>query len=135
MKPTWTIAHIDNLIAAGKIRGYHLYGDTKHGKRSKYRNKRTEIDGIKFDSEKEAKRYGDLRLMLKAGLIGQLQLQVPFELNPGGTHSLKYIADFTYLMADSGEYVVEDVKGYRTREYLKKKRLMLKVHGIKIKEI
>lgn len=70
----------------------------------------------------------------KQGLIGLLEMQVPFELNPGGTHSLKYIADFVYYDSLTGERVVEDAKGFRTREYLKKRRLMKKVLGIEIKE-
>jgi len=103
-------------------------------KKSKYGNNRKEIDGILFDSEKEAKRYGELKLLKKAGAIGLLELQVPYELNPGGTYSYKYIADFKYIDARTGETVVEDTKGYRTREYVRKRRLMAKVHGIKIKE-
>lgn len=104
-------------------------------KRSKYGNSKTEVDGIKFDSEKEANRYKELRLLLKAGEIGLFRMQVEYELNPGGTHSLKYVADFVYIITATGETVVEDVKGFRTREYKKKKRLMKKVHGIVIKEI
>lgn len=104
-------------------------------KRSKYGNTRKEVDGIVFDSIKEANRYRELKLLLKAGAIGLLELQVPFELNQGGTHSLKYIADFVYLDALTGQKIVEDAKGHRTREYLKKRRLMLKIHNIKIKEV
>jgi hypothetical protein len=103
-------------------------------KKSKYKNTRTEVDGIKFDSEKEARRYKDLLLLRKAGKIGNLRLQVEYELNPGGTHSLKYIADFVYVDAETGKEVVEDVKGSLTTVYKKKRRLMLKVHNIKILE-
>jgi hypothetical protein len=91
------------------------------------------VDDIEFASIKEAKRYKELKLLLKAGEIGMLRLQVPFELNPGGSHSLKYIADFCYITYE-GIHIIEDCKGFRTREYLKKKRLMLKVHSIKIHE-
>jgi hypothetical protein len=94
-----------------------------------------EVDGIKFPSEKEAKRYNTLLFLRKKGFIGQLQLQVPFELNGGGTHSLKYVADFIYIVTATGEKIVEDAKGFRTREYQKKKRLMKKVHNIEIKEV
>lgn len=104
-------------------------------KRSKYGNTETEVDGIKFDSKKEAARYRKLLIMQKAGEIGLIQMQVEYELNPGGTHSLKYLADFVYVLAATGETVVEDVKGFRTSEYKKKRRLMKKVHGITIKEI
>lgn len=104
-------------------------------KRAKYGNSKTEVDGITFDSEKEANRYRKLLLLLKAGVIGLLRLQVEYELNPGGTHSLKYLADFVYIITATGEEVVEDAKGYLTREYKKKRRLMKTVHGIIIKEV
>lgn len=115
----------------------HLFesGQKAPLKKHKYGANKTEVNGIVFDSKKEANRYKELLLLLKAGQIGMLQLQVPYELNEGGTHSLKYIADFVYVDAFTGQTVVEDAKGYRTKEYLKKKRLMLKVHGIKIHEI
>lgn len=103
-------------------------------KRSKYGNKKTEVDGIRFDSEREAKRYKQLLLLQKAGEIGLLRRQVDYELNEGGTHSLKYRADFVYMTKDGVE-VVEDSKGCRTREYLKKRRLMKSIYGIEIKEV
>lgn len=115
----------------------HLFEDvvkTDTPKKHKYGAKRTEVNGIKFDSAKEAKRYSELLILLKAGEIGLLELQVPYELNAGGTHSLKYIADFVY-MTKEGLKVIEDAKGYRTKEYLKKKKLMFKVHNITIKEV
>lgn len=104
-------------------------------KRAKYNNSKTVVDGIEFDSTKEANRYKELRLLLKAGEIGLFRMQVEYELNPGGTHSLKYVADFVYIITATGETVVEDVKGFRTREYKKKKRLMKKVYRTVIKEI
>lgn len=104
-------------------------------KRSKYGNSKTEVDGEIFDSAKEADRYKDLVLLRKAGVIGLLRRQVEYELNPGGTHSLKYLADFVYVIRSTGVTVVEDVKGFRTREYKKKKRLMKKVHNIEIQEV
>lgn len=107
----------------------------KPKKKSKYSNTKTEVDGIVFDSVKEANRYKELRLLLKVGEIGLLKRQVEYELNPGGSYSLKYISDFEYTIAATGEQVVEDVKGFRTKEYLKKRRLMKKVHGIEIVEL
>lgn len=101
--------------------------------KSKYRNKKTFVGDIKFDSKKEADHYIKLSLLEKFGKISDLKRQVKFDLNEGGTHSVKYIADFVYT--ENGEMKVVDVKGYRTREYLKKRKLMLKVHGIKIIEI
>lgn len=106
----------------------------KKNGRSKYGNKKTVVNGITFDSEREAKRYSKLLFLLKKGFIGMLRLQVEYELNTGGTHSLKYIADFVYIVVETGETIVEDCKGHRTQEYIKKRRLMKKVHGITIKE-
>lgn len=110
----------------------HLF-EQERRKKSKYNNQKLEIDGHLFDSKKEARRYIELRIMLTAGIIQNLLLQVPYELNEGGSHSLKYISDFEY--DKEGRHIVEDAKGYKTKIYLKKKRLMEKVHGIKIVEI
>lgn len=115
----------------------HLFKEPKKKKKAlnKYNNTKTVIDDIEFDSKKEANRYKQLKLLLKVGAIGLLRMQVPYELNPGGTHSLKYIADFVYMDSTTGEEVVEDAKGARTAVYLKKRRLMKKVHDIIIKEV
>jgi len=75
-----------------------------------------------------------LQLLLKAGEIGFLKLQVEYELNDGGTHSLKYIADFVYVDARTGKTIVEDCKGMRTATYKKKRRLMKKLFNITILE-
>ena len=72
--------------------------------------------------------------MLKAGEIAFLARQVEYELNTGGSHSLRYIADFQYTDVRTGKVIVEDTKGFKTRDYLRKKKLMKKVHGIEIKE-
>lgn len=107
--------------------------------RSKYAAVKTVVDGIKFDSKKEAKRYIELKLMERAGVISDLMLQVPFTLfekNEFG-RKIKYIADFTYWEIRSDgkkEYVVEDCKGYKTDVYRLKKRIMAEVHGIQIRE-
>lgn len=103
-------------------------------KRSKYGNSRKIVDDIEFHSVGEANRYKKLKIKLKYGHIGFLKLQVPYELNPGGTYSYIYIADFVYIDAFTGKEVVEDYKGYKTAGYNKKKKLMEKVHGIIIKE-
>lgn len=124
----------DVLKSACAGKNKHLQPGKKKTGKSKFGNNKKEIDGILFDSEKEARRYGELKLLLKVGEIGLLELQVPYELNEGGTHSLKYIADFVYRDAKTGEKIVEDTKGFKTKIYLKKRRLMLKLHGIKIKE-
>lgn len=106
----------------------------KKSKRSKYGNEKTEIFGELFDSKREAEDYKVLLLRQKAGEIGLIRRQVKYELNPGGTHSLIYRADFVYIETATGETIVQDSKGMITREYKKKRRLMKKVHGITIKE-
>jgi hypothetical protein len=132
----WTVERIKKLKQQGKI-----YFDekqlenveTKKQKRSKFGNTKKEVNGIVFASTKEATRYKVLLLQLKAGEIGLLRTQVAYELNEGGTHSLKYIADFVYMTKD-GKTVVEDTKGFATRVYKKKRRMMKKIYGIKIYE-
>ena len=109
-------------------------------KTGKYRNVKTEENGIKFDSKKEANRYSELLLLERAGAITNLELQVPFELIPNQKingkvveRACKYVADFCYI--ENGQRVVEDTKGFRTAEYIIKRKLMLYVHGIRIKEV
>ena len=102
---------------------------------SKYGNRKIKApDGQVFDSVKEFHRWGCLRLLERSGAIKDLKRQVKFELIPkiGDERPCNYIADFTYM--ENGELVVEDVKGVRTDAYKIKKKLMLWVHGIRIKE-
>lgn len=119
--------------------------------RNKYHNKKTMriIDGkpVEFASKKEAERYGDLRLLERAGRIRSLERQHDFVLLPTQRdakgeileHAVRYRADFTYYEHDEKtgkwRYVVEDVKGMRTSTYLIKRKLMLKEHGIRIREV
>ncbi|MBP0976831.1 MAG: DUF1064 domain-containing protein [Oscillospiraceae bacterium] len=123
---------------------------------NKYRNKKCVLDGIEFDSKKEMRRYSELKLLERAGEISDLKIQVPFLLMPDQYEpskevytrgenkgklkkgkliekSCQYIADFTYVDR-GGNYIVEDVKGKRTKEYIIKKKLMLYFHGVRIKE-
>ena len=92
---------------------------------AKYNN--VKIDG--YDSKKEYRRAKELKLLEKKGIITGLQEQVKYEL----ISPQYYIADFVYYR--DGEYIVEDTKGVRTKEYIIKRKLMLYVHGIKIKEV
>ena len=108
----------------------------------KYGNQKTIIDGITFDSKKEALRYAELKLLARAGAISALELQKEFELIPTQRIGKKvveraviYKADFYYYDRKTGKYVVEDTKGVRTKEYIIKRKLMLYVYGIKIIEI
>lgn len=105
--------------------------------RNKYHAKKTELDGIRFDSRKEAARYSELKLLERAGEIRDLQLQVPFELIPKqeGERACTYVADFVYHMTDTGKMVVEDAKGMRTDAYKIKRKLMMWRHGIRIREV
>lgn len=102
---------------------------TKYGNR-----KLTAPDGQKFDSVKEYHRWGCLRLLERAGTISNLKRQVKYELIPKqtGERACNYVADFTYM--ENGRLVVEDVKGVKTDAYKIKKKLMLWVHGIQIRE-
>lgn len=100
----------------------------------KYNAKKTEVDGIKFDSKMEADRYLQLKGMIEDGRITNLERQVEFEILPKFKkyRVLKYIADFTYYL--DGHYVIEDVKGFRTPVYLLKKRLLEQLKNIEIYE-
>lgn len=91
-------------------------------------------DGQVFDSQREYDRWCVLRLLERGGRITDLKRQVSYELIPkqGTMRSCSYVADFTYQ--ENGKTVVEDCKGYRTEAYKIKKKLMLWVHGIRIKE-
>lgn len=104
--------------------------------RRKYHNTKTQINGQKFDSQKEARRFVELQMLEKQGLIKDLQCQVKFELIPkqSGERACNYIADFVYKEASSGVTVVEDVKGFKTADYKIKRKLMLYIHGLKITE-
>lgn len=119
-------------------------------KPSKYRAQAVVVDGIRFDSKAEAQHYGRLKLARDAGAL-TFERQVPFifEVTYTGANGrtakrkMKYIADFVVTFTDgrtelySGGSLVEvqDVKGVRTKEYKMKKKLMLDVYGIEIREI
>jgi hypothetical protein len=124
--------------------------------RSKYGNRKTVVDGITFDSQKEANRFRELQLLERAGKITALQRQVKYVLIPTqrefsneiykkGAHQghfkpgkvlekeCSYIADFAYIQ--DGAYVAEDTKGVRTEAYKIKRKLMLERYGIQIREV
>lgn len=134
-----TLSDIDAMCKVGgaSIKGFSKQVPVKDSlevqpKPSKYRNKRIVHNGIKFDSIRESEDYGKLLILERQGMITDLKRQVNFELNPGGTFSYKYKADFTYYR--NGEFVVQDSKGCRTAVYKKKKKLMKKVFNITILE-
>ena len=122
----------------------------------KYGNRKVAVDGIAFDSIREARRYKQLKLLLLSGEIVGLSMQVPFELVPAQYEetgevyskgprngqpkqgkciekSVVYVADFVYF--ENGKRVVEDTKGVRTPEYIIKRKLMLHKYGIRIREV
>lgn len=105
---------------------------------SKYRNKKTVVDGITFDSQREANRWQELKMLTKVGRIRDLERQRVYHLAPaviiGGRKkpSLRYNADFVYVDDLTGKTVVEDVKGVKTDVFRIKQHLMKTVHGIDI---
>ncbi len=124
--------------------------------RSKYHAQKMTVGGIQFDSKKEATRYSELVLLERAGRIQGLERQVKFVLIPAQREfcneiytkgkkkgcfkpgkllekELSYVADFVYT--EDGKQVVEDAKGFKTKDYIIKRKLMLWVHGIRIKEV
>lgn len=122
MREEWDVTQYRDFVAGAKApRGKNKYGA-----------KRTEVDGFVFDSKKEARRYGELKLLEQTGQIENLRLQVPYPIKVNGSLITTYIADFVYI--EAGKEVVEDVKGKRTREYIIKKKLMMAVHEIAILE-
>lgn len=108
-------------------------------KTAKYRNRKTIIDGIEFDSQAEADRYRELCFLAATGMIEDLQRQVKFVLVPtllvGGQRArgISYIADFTYK--SQGNLIIEDVKGFRTKTYKIKRILMKHLLGLEIVEV
>lgn len=117
---------------------------------SKYKNRKIEQDGVKFDSAKEAKRWKTLIQMQELGIISNLRRQQAFYLSEQGKRNpidgkaiipIKYVADFCYVDTETGKTVVEDVKGYRDpsdsayRIFRIKQKLMYDRFGIWVNEI
>lgn len=109
-------------------------------KTGKYHNRKTVRHGITFDSKHEADRYDELRMLLKTGEIHDLKLQQTYKLvgaqrTPTGAavRAVTYIADFVYTR--DGKTIVEDAKGFKTKDYIIKKKLMLERFGIWVEEV
>lgn len=123
---------------------------------SKYHSRKVTVDGVTYDSKKEYRRFKELSLLERAGTIQNLQRQVKYVLIPAQREfcneiytkgrkkgcfkpgkllekECSYIADFVYIQ--NGKTVIEDTKGFRTKDYIIKRKLMLWVHGIQIKEV
>jgi hypothetical protein len=106
---------------------------------SKYHAKPQVVDGIRFASQKEARRYGELKMLEKAGVICGLRLQPKYDLTVNGIKVGVYIADFAYSAGARsgacGRAGVEDVKGFKTPLYRLKKKMVEAQYGIRIIEI
>lgn len=127
-----------------------------YSQKSKYGSRKVTVDGVTYDSVKEYRRFKELSLLERAGTIQNLQMQVKYVLIPAQREycddiytrgrnkgcfkpgklierECSYIADFVYIQ--NGEIVVEDTKGFRTKGYIIKRKLMLWNYGIQIKEV
>lgn len=119
-------------------------------RKNKYNARKVKVDGIVFASQKEADRWRELQLLERAGKITELRRQVPFLLIPTqrvevwnekkqrfvsrvAERKCSYYADFVYMQ--DGNQIVEDAKGKRTKEYVIKRKLMLWLQGIRIREV
>ena len=108
---------------------------------NKYHNKKIVLDGYKFDSKKEANYYNQLKLLQRAGLIKDLELQKTFILQPSfklnnkTRRQITYIADFTYVSTKDNKIHVIDVKGFKTDVYNVKKKIFEYKYGIEIEEV
>lgn len=101
---------------------------------TKYRAQATEVDGVRFHSKAEARRFGQLKMLEKAGVISGLQRQVPFKVFVNGGLLFTYYADACYW--ENGKRVIEDTKGVRTPLYrAKKKGVELQYPGVVIQEV
>jgi hypothetical protein len=126
---------------------------------NKYKAIKCTVNGIEFDSRKEARRYQELLLLERAGAIQNLRMQEKFLLIPSQYETIEtgeyyktgakkgiaktkevciekavvYVADFVYM--ENGKLVVEDTKGIKTKDYIIKRKLLLWTHGIRIKEV
>lgn len=126
-----------------------------YSQKSKYGSRKVTVDGVTYDSVKEYRRFKELSLLERSGTIQNLQRQVKYVLIPAQREycneiytkgrkkgcfkpgkllekECSYIADFAYIQ--NGEIVAEDTKGFRTKDYIVKRKLMLWIHGIRIKE-
>jgi hypothetical protein len=106
--------------------------------RRKYGNQPTEVDGHRFDSKKEAARYSLLRSIQASGGIRDLEVHPRFPLVVHGQDCGTYVADFAYVVTQSGERVVEDVKSAATRAlptYRLKRRLLWALYGLTVQEV
>ena len=128
-----------NRQLANKTRIEEIVEEENPEKKSKYSSAKTDVDGITFDSKKEAEFYAELKLRERAGEITHLRLQPRYLLQEAFKHEgkqynkMEYVADFEYI--ENGITVVVDVKGFRTAVYMIKKKLFLYKYGDRVKFI
>lgn len=103
--------------------------------RNKFRAVPIVVDNIRFASKREAKRYAELKLLERSGEIDGLELQPAFPLLVNGTKIGTYKADFRYTDRRTGAVVIEDCKGYLTREYKRTKKHVEAQYGIVVVEV
>ena len=101
---------------------------------SKYKAVRVEVDGVWFDSKREAAHYQELKMLARSGVISELELQPVFQLIVNGMKVCTYIADFRYKDRD-GHMCVEDSKGVRTPVYKLKVKLLEALHQVRVIEV
>lgn len=135
-------SHIQKQInrqLVSKTRMEEIAEEENIEKKSKYSSAKTDIDGIRFDSKKEAEFYAELKVRERAGEISRLRLQPRYLLQDAFKHEgkqyreIEYVADFEYI--ENGETVVVDVKGFKTAVYMIKKKLFLYKYGDRVKFI
>lgn len=140
----WTEADVAELMARRAGQKAKAEAPSKPAKPSKYRNVRTTVDQLTFDSKREAERWTELQLLQKAGEITNLRRQVEYALVVSHILVARYFADFCYV--ENGVEIVEDVKSAKksrggkkfstkTDVYRIKFKLMLALYGIQIREI
>lgn len=119
------------------MQGQRYHRGNREDAMSKYGAKKaTALDGRVFPSKRECARYEELLLLQRMGQIEQLECQVRYELIPKqkGERAVTYTADFRYL-DKGGKVHVEDTKGFRTQQYVIRRKLMLWIHGVRIEEL
>ena len=102
---------------------------------TKYGNVPTNVGGKVFASKLEARRYRELLLLERGGMIQELETQPVFDLVVNGEKICRYVADFQYYDTERKMRVVEDAKGVRTETYKLKRRLMKACLGIDVEEV
>lgn len=109
-----------------------IFSNQSGVRRNKYGAKLVRVDGLVFSSKGEYERWKILKLLERNGNISNLRRQVRYPFFHGDVKIETYVADFVYNQ--NGETVVEDAKGYVTKDYRRKRKLMLLHYGIKILE-